>query len=70
MLSELLQLISQCSIVEGIEDNMLWKFDSSGNCSAKSFSLQVYKLVTSFSSDQFHIKSMERFSPPKAELLA
>ena len=39
MLQDLLELISQYSFVDGLDDQLLWKFDTSGNFSIKSFSV-------------------------------
>ena len=41
LLQDLLHLINQYSFVEGLDDQLLWKFDTSGNFLVKSFTLQV-----------------------------
>ena len=51
LLNEMIQLINQYNFVEGLDDNLLWKFDSTGCYNVKSFSMQVAKLVSSFSGD-------------------
>lgn len=44
---ELLQIIEQFSLVEGLDDEILWKYDPSGKFTVKSFSLQVFRSVAS-----------------------
>ena len=43
MIQDLLNDINQHSFIEGLDDALLWKFDSSGIFSVKSFSLQVIR---------------------------
>ena len=46
-MQELLQLIDQFSLVEGLDDEILWKYDSSGKFTVKSFSLHVFRSAAS-----------------------
>ena len=39
LVQDLLQLINQINFVEGLDYEILWKYDSSGKFSVKSFSL-------------------------------
>ena len=39
------QFIDQHNFIEGINDEILWRFDSSGDFSVKSFSLQMFRSV-------------------------
>ena len=70
LLQDLLHLISQYCFVEGLEDQVMWKFDTDGNFSVKSFFLQVVRDAAS--SLGIHSQSRlvwKKLAPPRVELL-
>ena len=70
MFQNLLQCIDQHNFVEGLDDEIPWKFDSSGNFSIKSFSLQVFRSTTAMIPIFNHAKIVWKgLAPPRVELL-
>ena len=70
MLQDLLELISQYSFVDGLDDQLLWKFDTSGNFSVKSFSLQVVRDAASTLVVNSQVRMVwKKLAPPRVEIL-
>ena len=70
MLQNLMLLISQHSFVEGLDDELLWKFETLGEYFVKSFSLQVVHNVASSMALNSQVRMVwKNLAPPRAELL-
>ena len=69
LVQNLLQIVNQNNFVEGLEDEILWQYDSSGKFSIKSFSLQVFRNAATSLSVHSQTKIVWKgLAPPRVEL--
>ena len=73
MVQELSQLITHVNLVDGIDDEWLWKCETTGCSSVKSFCLQVAKFEGQHAANKLQGRKVWRgvgVATPKAELAA
>ena len=70
LFEQLLNMLGSHPLVEGIEDSIQWKFDSSGSFTVKSFVLQVHNLIDGNSHGTLVASlAWKGLAPPRAEVL-
>ena len=67
---ELIHIIEEYNIVDGLEDEMRWQFEAFENYTVESFTMQVAKFVHTISVDWPNtMKIWKGLAPPRVELL-